>query len=185
MQEIGQRIVIVGITGSGKSTLATQLATHYDLHRIELDNLFWQSNWEESPDDEFAEKVKQELLISDAWVVDGNYTRVAAPIIWEQADTLIWLDYPLRVNFWRLWKRTWARFLRRDALWEAGNKENLWKHFLTRDSLFYYAWTSYPKKKQQYTDVFSSSDYAHLRRIQLTSPQQTDQWLDSLMNDKR
>ncbi|PJF33389.1 MAG: adenylate kinase, partial [Phototrophicales bacterium] len=135
MQTIGQRIVVLGITGSGKSTLSRQLSTIYGFDHIELDNLFWKANWEMTTDDEFGAKVRHAIMQSDRWVVDGNYTRSAAPIVWQQADTFIWLDYPLRINLWRIWKRTWARFLKREALWEAGNKENLWKHFFTRDSL--------------------------------------------------
>lgn len=180
MQTVGQRIVVLGITGSGKSTLAQELSTLFGFNYIELDNLFWKPNWVQSDDKDFAEKVHHALAESDCWVVDGNYTRVGATIIWQQADTLIWLDYPLWVNFWRLWKRTWTRFLKREALWDAGNKENLWKHFLTKDSLFVWAWQSYPKKKRQYTQVFTSPDYAKYYRIHMTSPQETNQWIQTL-----
>ena len=128
MQTIGHRIVVLGVTGSGKSTLAKKLSEIYGYKYIELDNLFWKADWEMSSDDEFAGKVEQ-AVTDESWVVDGNYSRVGAPIIWSKADTLIWLDYPIRINYWRLWKRTWSRFLRRDTLWDAGNRENLWKHF--------------------------------------------------------
>lgn len=182
MRDIGQRIVVLGVTGSGKSTLARKLSEMYKFKCIELDNLFWKPNWEMSDDDEFARSVK-EAIASECWVVDGNYTRSAAPIVWGQADTLIWLDYPLRINLWRIWKRTWSRFLRREALWEAGNKENLWKHFFTRDSLFLYAWESHPKKQQQYSEIFASPEYANYRRIRLTSPKATAQWLENLKSE--
>lgn len=179
---IGQRIVVLGVTGSGKTTLAKELSKFYGFKYIELDNLFWKANWERSSDDEFIEKVTHALAESDTWVVDGNYTR--ANIIWEQADTFIWLDYPLRINFWRLWKRTWKRFLLQESLWDAGNTESLWRHFLTTDSLFVWAWQSYPKKKEQYTVLFSSSDYAHCNLVRLQSPQETHDWLTYIKSDK-
>jgi len=183
MNMIGQRIVIIGISGSGKTTLAQQLAQLYDLHHIELDNLFWKPNWEMSDSEEFLASVKRELAKSDSWVVDGNYTRVGAPYIWKHADTLIWLDYPLRVNLWRLWKRSWRRFLRREKLWDAGNTENLWKHFFTRDSLFWYAIKSHPIKRKQYMQVWQSHDYATHNKFHLQSPTETNHWLEILKHE--
>ena len=182
MQPLGQRIVVLGVTGSGKSTLARELSNIYGFNYVELDNLFWKPNWERASDEEFIEKVDQAITQSNTWVVDGNYTR--AKIIWQKADTFIWLDYPIRVNFWRLWKRTWKRFLTQEPMWDAGNKESLWRHFFTTDSLFVWAWKSYPKKKEQYTELFGSPDYAHCCMIHLRSPQETRQWLNNINSDK-
>lgn len=182
MQTVGQRIVVLGITGSGKSTLARELSDMLGFSYIELDNLFWKPNWEQSSDDELFGKVTSALADSDSWVVDGNYTRVGSTVIWQQADTFIWLDYPLRVNFWRLWKRTWARFLTQESMWDAGNKETLWKHFFTTDSLFVWAWKSYPKKKKQYNELFASPEFAHCQLIHLQSLQETNRWLKCLKN---
>ena len=181
MQTIGQRIVVLGVTGSGKSTLARELSKIYGFNYIELDNLFWKPNWEQSSNAEFIEKVTLALADSDSWVVDGNYTR--ANIIWQKADTFIWLDYPLRINFWRLWKRTWRRFLTQESMWDAHNKESLWRHFLTKESLFVWAWQSYPKKKKLYSEFFASSDYAHCCMIHLQSPRETNKWLKMLKTD--
>ncbi len=185
MNTVGQRIVVLGVTGSGKSTLSQALAALYDLHYIELDNLFWKPNWTMSDDEEFLSKVKTELDKSDCWVVDGNYMRVGAPYIWQRADTFIWLDYPLYVNYWRLWKRTWGRFLKREKLWDAENTESLWKHFLTKDSLFYYAASSHAVKRERYTKLLTSSEFADYNRIHLQSPAQTNQWLADLKTAMR
>ena len=183
MSAIGQRIAVIGVTGSGKSTLAKQLAALYDLHYIELDNLFWKPNWQMADADEFLASVKQELAKSERWVVDGNYLRTGAPYIWQYVDTLVWLDYPLRVNLWRLWKRIWGRFLRRDKLWDAQNTETVWRHFLTKESLFLHAIKSHPEKRRQYTTIFHSGDYAHLCKVHLQSPEQTEHWLQELMRE--
>jgi len=183
MDSVGKRIVVLGVTGSGKSTLARQLSDLYGLHYIELDNLFWKSNWKMSTDGEFLDKVKHELSQSNRWVVDGNYMRVGAPYIWEKADTFIWLDYPLSINLWRLWKRTWGRFLRREKLWDAGNTENLWKHFFTKDSLFWYAITSHGEKRRRYNKVFQSQAYAHYYKVHLQSPSATDKWRERLRRE--
>lgn len=184
MQSLGRRIVVMGVTGSGKSTLARTLAEIYDLGYIELDALFWKSNWVQSSDEEFFAKITRALKANpDGWVVDGNYTR-SNHLIWSQSDSFIWLDYPLRVNFWRLWKRSWKRFLTRENLWETNNRENLWKHFFTRDSLFLWAIQSHPRKRKQYSEAFQSSDFASHCLFHFSSPLETNQWLKSLKNDK-
>jgi adenylate kinase family enzyme len=41
-------INIIGTTGSGKSTFARQLAQKQQLQYIELDNLLWLDDWQES-----------------------------------------------------------------------------------------------------------------------------------------
>jgi adenylate kinase family enzyme len=182
MESVGQRIVVLGITGSGKSTLARELSNIYGFNYIELDNLFWKPNWEMTDDDEFLGKVTSALADNDSWVVDGNYTRVGSTLIWQQTDTFIWLDYPLRVNFWRIFKRTWARFLTQEPMWDAGNKETLWKHFLTKESLFVWAWQSYPKKKMLYNEMFASPEFSHCHKIHLQTPQETNHWLKTVKN---
>lgn len=44
-------INIIGTTGSGKSTFARKLAQKQQLQYIELDNLLWLDDWQESADD--------------------------------------------------------------------------------------------------------------------------------------
>ena len=40
-----RRIVVIGATGSGKSTFAHRLARFLDVAFVELDALFWESDW--------------------------------------------------------------------------------------------------------------------------------------------
>jgi adenylate kinase family enzyme len=102
-----QRIVVVDTTGSRKITLAGRLAAKLDIPHTELDALNWVPDWTMRPADEFWALVDQATR-SDAWVVDGNYSR-SRDIVWPRADTIIWLDYPLSLILWRLWWRTLRR----------------------------------------------------------------------------
>ncbi len=176
---IGRRIVIVGTTGSGKTTLAQQLSQVLNITHIELDNLFWKPNWEESTNNEFRQKIADALANFDQWVVDGNYS-LTREMIWPKAETIIWLDYPLRVNFWRLFKRSLGRGLRKEKLWDAQNQERLKNQFASRDSLFIWAIKSYSRRRRNYTQIFRDNIYPHLHLIRLKTPQETNHWLSIL-----
>ena len=66
------RINIVGTSGSGKSTFGKSIAQKLNAPYIQLDELHWKANWEESTDEEFFPKIEK-ALSSDRWILDGNY----------------------------------------------------------------------------------------------------------------
>ena len=68
------RINVVGTAGSGKSTISKRIAQKLDVPYVQLDEIFWKPNWKESCDEEFFSKV-EEIVSSDGWILDGNYTR--------------------------------------------------------------------------------------------------------------
>lgn len=133
---VWRRIVVVGNTGSGKTTLARHLATVLQVPHVELDALFWEPNWTPAAVDVFRGRVA--AAVSGAgWVVDGNYGKVR-DLVWGRADALIWLNYPLWVNLWRLLRRSIWRSVWQPDLWN-GNRERLRNQSLNWDSLFVWA----------------------------------------------
>ena len=65
-------INIIGTTGSGKSTLARKLAEKLKIQYIELDDLLWLDDWQESSNDAFFCKLKTAMEDATAgWVLDG------------------------------------------------------------------------------------------------------------------
>jgi len=172
-----QRIVIIGSTGSGKTTLANQLAVALALPHIELDALHWGPNWTSAPVGGFRQKVRSALTDS-CWVIDGNYSEVR-DITWGQATDLVWLDYSLLLIWSRLFRRAFQRVFHQEELW-SGNKESWRGQFLSRDSLFLYAYTSRKKHHKVYPAVLSQPDYAHLHVHRFRAPHQTESWLQGL-----
>jgi adenylate kinase family enzyme len=173
----GRRIVVVGVTGSGKTTLAQQLAQRLGYPHVELDALHWDANWTMAPDDVFRDRIAQ-ALGGLAWVTDGNYSK-ARDLTWGRADTIIWLDYPLVVNLWRLTRRNINRVFRRTELWN-GNRETFASQFLSRDSLYLWALKKHGKNRREYPGLFAEAAYAHLTIIRLRSPRATARWLTGL-----
>jgi adenylate kinase family enzyme len=172
-----QRIVVVGTTGSGKTTMASRLSDRLGFPHIELDALYWGPNWQMRPQEEFRAAVEQATR-GEAWVVDGNYSRTRE-IIWPRADTIVWLDYPLRLVLWRLWWRTLRRGIRKTELW-SGNRERLWTHFFTRDSLFLWALQTYNRRRREYPELLGKPEFSHLELVHLRSPGKANAWLEQL-----
>src|SRR6185295_4666034 len=64
-----RRIVVIRATGSGKSTFAHRLARSLDVALVELDALFWGSDWTPAPPDVFR------ALADEATRAWGGFSR--------------------------------------------------------------------------------------------------------------
>lgn len=95
------RINVTGNAGSGKSTLSQTIAKELDLLLIEMDCIIWQPGWQRTPSD-ISRRELSKLLLSDRWVLDG-VSRMGR----QQADLIVFLDFPRRVCAWRCAKRNW------------------------------------------------------------------------------
>lgn len=143
-----KRAVVFGTTGSGKSALALRLSDRTGLRVIELDSLYWGPNWQGATDQLFRHRVERETSDGD-WIVVGNYGQVR-DLTWRAADTLIWLDLPLPVVFWRLLRRTLGRAISREELWGTGNRETFRNAFFSRQSILLYALKTHGKNRQRF-----------------------------------
>lgn len=172
-----RRVAVVGTSGSGKTTLAQQLARRLGVPHVELDALNWGPDWTPAPPEEFR-LFASRALAGDAWITDGNYHAVR-DIVWSQADTVVWLDYPLAVVMARVIWRTIRRTVTREELW-SGNRERFLVAFFGRESIVWWAFSSYRRRKREYPVLFSQPEHAHLRVVRLSSPRVAQQWLETL-----
>jgi adenylate kinase family enzyme len=172
------RIIIVGTSGAGKSVLGEQAARKLGVPFLELDAFFWLPGWVQVTDEVFRQKVA-EAVAADAWVAGGNFSR-AREQIWTRADTLVWLDYPLRLTLWRLFWRTVKRIMTQEDLWQTGNRETWRKQFLSRDSLFLWAIGSHGRYRRQYSELLKYPEYSHLDVYRFSKPTEASQWLNGL-----
>jgi adenylate kinase family enzyme len=174
------RAAVVGITGSGKTTLACRLGVQFHLPHVELDGLYWGPHWTPRPREVFSD-LTAEALSGEAWTTDGNYREVRT-IVWGRANLLIWLDYSLPVCLWRLTKRIWRRALWQEQLWN-GNRDTLWPHLFSRDSLYLWACQTYRLYRQQYSEAILRPEYGHLQVMRFRAPRAADQWLAGLRTE--
>ncbi|MBK1880963.1 adenylate kinase [Luteolibacter pohnpeiensis] len=177
------RINVIGTSGSGKSVFARRLAERLAAPLIEMDRLYWHSNWSPSTDNEFFDKLKNQLSGS-RWILDGNYTRTVS-MKWEQVETVIWLDYTFLRTITRAVKRAMLRSWSKQEIWPgSGNRETFRKSFLSRDSIILWSIKTHSKNQLKYQSAIVDERYSHIRFIRFIHPNQAEAWLQSLDESK-
>ena len=116
------RIYVTGVSAAGKSDLARRISDALRLPYVELDALYWKTNWVGATDLEMSDNLRQELS-KDKWVIDGRQDLSHDTLIVPRSQVVIWLDLPLHVITYQVIKRTLERATKRRRLW-AGNIEN-------------------------------------------------------------
>ena len=179
-----KRINVVGTSASGKSTFSKALAQQLKVDYIELDELFWLDDWVESSDQEFFKKLQEKInQAPEGYVIDGNYTRTQN-IKWKQIDTIIWLDLPFHINFYRSVKRALHRVFTQQPLWINSNNTESFKSLLSRDSIVFWMVKTHRKNREKYLKILNDPQYSDIQFIHLRSTRQMHQFLNGLKNDK-
>ena len=172
-----KRINVVGTSASGKSTFSKALAQQLKLSYIELDDLFWLDDWVESSDQEFFKKVQQKInQAPEGYVIDGNYTRTQK-IKWEQIDTIIWLDLPFHINFYRSVKRALHRVFSQQPLWISSNNTESFKSLFARDSIVFWMVKTHQKNREKYLKILNDPQYSDIQFIHLRSRKDINEFL--------
>ncbi len=175
----GRRVIITGSTGSGKSRLGAELAERLGVPFVELDALFWEPEWTPAEDELFRERVCAATR-GDAWVVTGNYFGRTRDLTWPRAETVVYLDFPLALIWWRVVRRSWRRWRSKELLWGT-NYERFWTHFTDRErSLLVWAWTTRRTLATRWLSVTTDPSYMGTRFVRLRSPGEASAWLDAV-----
>jgi hypothetical protein len=130
-------------------------------------------NWTETPDDELRALVEP-IVRSDGWVIDGTYRRKVGNLVIDAADTIVWLDLPIRTWFPRLLRRSVRRLTGRERIWND-NKETLRGAFIGRESLFGYAFATHFQRRREWP-----AELAGYPIVRLRSASQVRRWLESV-----
>ena len=137
---LGRRIVIWGATGAGKTTLARRLGQRLHLHVVDLDEIRHANGWDSVGYDEFRARLTAVLdEHPDGWVTAGSYSAIM-DVYLSRADTLVWLNLPWRVSFWRLLKRTVRRAHDQGELYPGSPARESWRlSFFDRRSILWWS----------------------------------------------
>jgi len=167
-------VVITSASGNGGTTFGRALAGRLDVPFHELDALFWQPQWTETPADEFRALVEP-VVASEAWVIDGSYQSKFGDLVLRNADLVVWLDLPMRVWLPRLVRRTLERVIRREELW-PGTRESIQNAFFSRNSLLVFTLRWYRHRRRVYPERL-----AHFEHVRLRSTAEIDRFLSGVV----
>ena len=177
-----QYINVVGNSATGKSTFSKALASKLSLPYIELDDLFWKDNWQESSDLEFFAKIKAKIAqYNDGWVMDGSYSR-SNELKWQKVDTVIWLDYGFGLNLYRSITRGLHRSITQQKLWKSSNNHETLQQLFSKDSVVWWMIKNHKISRGKYEKLLNDPRYQHIRFIRLRSPKQAKKFLNRLAN---
>ncbi|NQX12351.1 AAA family ATPase [Microbacteriaceae bacterium VKM Ac-2855] len=168
------RIAIAGPPGVGKTALALQVAERLPAPAIELDELFHGPNW--SVRESFDAEVES-FTRTERWVTEWQFD-TAKPVIAARADTMLWLDLPLRVAMSRLVRRSIRRRGGREALWAGNTEPPLWTALVDRNHLI--PWSLRVRRELRVEVPAAARANPALRVVRLRSQAQVDAWLATL-----
>ncbi|MET3925115.1 AAA family ATPase [Devosia sp. 2618] len=128
LADLGERIMVLGLTNSGKSTLAEAIGRRTGIPVVHLDQFrhLPNTNWEERSDEAFKE-LHDAAVATDAWIMDGSYSKVMAPRL-ERVTGMIVLDESLAVRLRRYLLRSVVQRRRAGGL--EGNQDSIRLHML-------------------------------------------------------
>jgi adenylate kinase family enzyme len=169
---VGRKIAVMGPSCSGKTTLAGQLANRLGVPHVELDALHHGPRWQEATAEELRARVEEALASLDGWAVDGNYMGKIGTYVIDQADTVVWLDLPLRACLPRMWRRTTSRIRDRVELWDTGNRETWWNFLFKPNGLLLYTLRSHRRRRREWPE-----ELARCNLVRLHSQADVERWL--------
>jgi adenylate kinase family enzyme len=154
---LGKRIHIFGATGAGKTTLADRLGEALQLDVMHLDNIRHEFGFDSVPFEDMRERMQAFIdAHPEGWIAEGNYSRVRDVTV-SRADTLISLDVPWRVSFWRLFKRTTRRAWTKEPLYNPNGPRESWRlSFMSRGSILLWSITNHQRRKRTTAAAFAS-----------------------------
>jgi adenylate kinase family enzyme len=168
-----RRVLVVGMSGAGKTTAARRVADRLGLPFHELDVLALGPGWSVAPD--LVDQVKR-ITAGPSWVFDSWGYPAVRDLMWQSADTILWLDYPARVVMPRLIGRSVARTAKRTELF-GGNRETV-REWLRPEHPVWSAAATMRARRAYLFDRTTGS--VHCRTVRFTSPGEFERWYERL-----
>ncbi|MBT2595319.1 adenylate kinase [Arthrobacter sp. ISL-72] len=166
------RVLFYGVTGSGKSSAAHAYAAASGLPGCSADDdIGWLPGWQQRSVDQ-QRLIAADVAGRDRWVLDSAYG-LWRDIIVPRADLIVALDYPRWLSLFRLLCRSLQRIITKQPVCN-GNVETLGR-LLTRDSIFYWHFSSFARKKRLFTEWQSNPDMPPV--IVFRRPKDLNDWL--------
>lgn len=112
------------------------------------------------------------------WVTDSAGYAMSRDLLWDRADTLVWLDLPRWQAELRVLRRSLVRGLLRQQLWN-GNRESLldWRD---PEHPVRWTWSEHSRKRAQVAARLADPRWAHVQTVHLRTAAEARRWLRTL-----
>lgn len=168
------KIAILGYSGSGKSTLARNLASYYKIPVLFLDTVNFLPNWAERERDE-GRLIVWNFIQNDSWVIDGNYESFYQRERLEQADKIIFMNFPRRVCIYRAFKRYFK--------YKNTTREDMAKGCIEKMDLEFIWWILHEGRTKKRRNHYKQIEREFKDKIViLKNPKEVDLYLQKIVN---
>jgi adenylate kinase family enzyme len=158
-----KKVAVFGNAGGGKSTLARRLAELTGLPLYVIDMMQFRAGGAKVPHDEFL-NAHADLLRLDEWIIDGFGNLALARERFAAADTLIYVDLPLRIHYSWVTKRLVKGFFAKPKGWPTNSP--LWSSTLSSYRVIPLCHRNLtPKYRQLVAETAASKRVHHLRSV--------------------
>lgn len=149
------KVHIVGTSGAGKTVFGNKLSNRLGINCYNIDDYYWNKDWTPNSDEVFHRNI-DDLVAQDDWILDGNYffTPGITEKIWSRADKVIYMDVPLSLSVYSVFKRSLFNALSGKKVCN-GNDESLIRLF-SKDSIILWALKTHNQTKSEFNRFFHS-----------------------------
>jgi len=98
------KVAVFGKSGGGKSTFSKKLSLITNTPLLPLDQIEYLDGGEKASEEQYLAKYNN-ILNNESWIIEGFGTIETFRERLKIADTLIYIDLPMRIHYWRVMKR--------------------------------------------------------------------------------
>lgn len=168
MINLGNKIVVVGVSASGKSTFTKKLSAKVNIPATFMDSIMWKPGWVYVGDEETVNRLEQ-VSSAEKWIIEGYISSKARTLVFDRADLIIYLDYSRWISSLRYIKR-WCKHRKKARPELVGSPEKFSFKFLKL------VWTK--GESISLNEFLDSVDRNKI--IVLTSPKMAEEFLSKI-----
>ena len=172
--------LVIGQLGSGKTTFSRKLAMSIDGAAVHLDELIWDSGWEEVSNAVLQQRVSEKIGKSSHYVTEGVLVDKLSPDLPRFYDGIIFLDIPFYLCFFRATRRNFIRVFTREKIC-GDNRESIFSFVYTMFGMTF----KHRSRQSKFYDLTEKFKTAGQESMVFQNNNQANSWLMTIQDKTR